>query len=105
MVFLFKFYFYDFVWIVVVELLFYLLECVKIKGDVYVRQMWVFMCFEVFKVMSIELELEVQILVMNVLVQCIEILGLGCMILDYFIEFRIVFYDIINMYKNREVER
>lgn len=105
MVFFLKFYFYDFVWMVVVELLLFFLECVKIKGDGYFCQMWVYMCLEVLKVMSVELELEVQILIMDVLVWCIEILGVGCMIVDYFIELGIILYDIIDIYKNRQIER
>lgn len=102
---LLKFYFHDLVRTAAAESLPYLLECAKIKGDAYVRQMWAFMCPEVLKAMSTEPEPEVQILIMNALAQCIETLGLGCMTPDYFTELRTVLHDIINMHKNREVER
>lgn len=102
---LLKFYFHDLVRTAAAESLPYLLECAKIKGDAYVRQMWAFMCPEVLKAMSAEPEPEVQILIMNALAQCIETLGVGCMTPDYFTELGTTLHDIIDMHKNRQVQR
>lgn len=102
---LLKFYFHDLVRTAAAESLPFLLECAKIKGDAYVRQMWAFMCPEVLKAMSAEPEPEVQILIMGALAQCIETLGLGCMSPDYFTDLRTVLHDVIEMHKNREMER
>ena len=63
------------------------------------------MCPEVLKAMSAEPEPEVQILIMGALAQCIQTLGLGCMSPDYFTELRTVLHDVIEMHKNREMER
>ncbi|KAK2573809.1 Importin-5 [Acropora cervicornis] len=102
---LLKFYFHDLVRTAAAESLPFLLECAKIKGDAYVRQMWAFMCPEVLKAMNAEPEPEVQILIMGALAHCIETLGLGCMSPDYFTELRTVLHDVIEMHKNREMER
>lgn len=102
---LLKFYFHDLVRTAAAESLPYILECAKIKGEAYVRQMWAYMCPEVLKAMSAEPEPEVQILIMNALAQCIETLGVGCMTPDYFNELATMLHDIIEMHKNRQVER
>lgn len=102
---LLKFYFHDLVRTAAAESLPYLLECAKIKGDGYLRQMWAFMCPEVLKAMSAEPEPEVQILIMDALARCIETLGVGCMTPDYFTELGTMLHDIIDTHKNRQVER
>ena len=102
---LLKFYFHDLVRTAAAESLPYLLECAKIKGDGYLRQMWAFMCPEVLKAMSAEPEPEVQILIMDALARCIETLGVGCMTPDYFTELGTMLHDIIDTHKNRQLER
>ena len=102
---LLKFYFHDLVRTAAAESLPYLLECAKIKGDGYLRQMWAFMCPEVLKAMSAEPEPEVQILIMDAMARCIETLGVGCMTPDYFTELGTMLHDIIDTHKNRQVER
>ncbi|XP_078381779.1 importin-5-like [Oculina patagonica] len=102
---LLKFYFHDLVRTAAAESLPYLLECAKIKGDAYLRQMWAFMCPEVLKAMSAEPEPDVQILIMDALARCIETLGVGCMTPDYFTELGTMLHDTIDSHKNRQVER
>ena len=87
---LLTFFFHDLVRRAAAESLSYILECTKIKGEAYVRQMWAYMCPEVLKAMSAEPEPEVQILIMNALAQCIE--TLGCMTPDYFNELAIMLH-------------
>ena len=69
------------------------------------RQMWAFMCPEVLKAMNAEPEPEVQILIMDSLARCIETLGVGCMTQDYLNELGKMLHDIIELHKNRQVER
>ena len=102
---LLKFYFHDLVRTAAAESLPFLLECAKIKGDGYLRQMWAYICPEVLKAMSAEPEPEVQILIMDALARCIEALGVGCMTADYFKELGNILHDIINTHKNRQIER
>lgn len=102
---LLKFYFHDLVRTAAAESLPFLLECAKIKGDGYLRQMWAYMCPEVLKAMSAEPEPEVQILIMDALARCIETLGVGCMTADYFTELGTILHDIIDTHKNRQIER
>lgn len=63
-----SFFFLD-IRIVVLESLFYLIECVKIRGDQYVVEMWQFICFSFLKVIEIELENIVLFEYMNLLVK------------------------------------
>ena len=72
---LLTFFFHDLVRRAAAESLPYILECTKIKGEAYVRQMWAYMCPEVLKTMSAEPEPEVQIFIMNALAQCIDSRG------------------------------
>lgn len=78
MVFLLKFYFYDNVRVVVAEVMFFFLECVRIRGLEYFLQMWQFICDFLIKVIGIEFDIDVFLEIMNFFVKFIEVMGDGC---------------------------
>ncbi|XP_014663942.1 PREDICTED: importin-5-like [Priapulus caudatus] len=76
---LLKFYFHDGVRVAATESLPFLLECAKIKGDDYLREMWAFICPELLKAVDTEPGNDVLSEHMHSLAKCIEVLGSGCL--------------------------
>lgn len=76
---LLKFYFHDGVRSAAAESLPYLLDCAKIKGPTYLEGMWLYICPELFKVITTEPETDVQSELLNSLAKCIETLGPNCL--------------------------
>ncbi|KAA0204007.1 hypothetical protein HAZT_HAZT011606 [Hyalella azteca] len=74
-----KFYFHDGVRTAAAESLPYLLECARIKGALYLQEMWSFICPELLKAIETEPENEVLSEHMYSMAKCIEVLGSGCL--------------------------
>jgi len=76
---LLRFYFHEGVRAAAAESLPYLLDCAKLRGDEYVRQMWNYMNKELFKAIEIEPDHEVLGELFSSLGKCIEALGTSCL--------------------------
>jgi len=74
---LLKFYFHDLIRSAAAESLPFLLESVKHKGDDYVRDMWNYICPELFKSLQTEMEPDILAVVMESVATCVEVLGVG----------------------------
>jgi len=74
---LLKFYFHDLIRSAAAESLPFLLESVKHKGDDYVREMWNYICPELFKSLQTEMEPDILAVVMESVAMCVEVLGVG----------------------------
>ncbi|CAF1396582.1 unnamed protein product [Didymodactylos carnosus] len=79
---LLRFYFHEGVRAAAAEALPHLLECAKLRGDDYVRQMWQYMNKELFKAIEIEPDHEVLGELFSSLGKCIEALGMSCLTAD-----------------------
>ncbi|XP_065207829.1 importin-5 [Planococcus citri] len=76
---LLKFYFHDGVRMAAAQSLPHLLECVKIKGPDYVKDMWNFICPELLSAIKGDPENEVVGDLFHSMAKCIEVLGKGCL--------------------------
>ncbi|CAB3990565.1 importin-5, partial, partial [Paramuricea clavata] len=83
----------------------YLLECVKVKGDGYVRQMWGYIWSELPKAISTEPEPDVKVLLMESCARCIETLGKGFVNELFFQELAKVLHDVLDEHRKRQEER
>jgi len=72
-----KFYFHDMIRSAAAESLPFLLESIKHKGEVYVKNMWNYICPELFKALQTEMEPEILAVIMESVASCIEVLGVG----------------------------
>ncbi|CAF1188329.1 unnamed protein product [Rotaria sp. Silwood1] len=79
---LLRFYFHEGVRAAAAESLPLLLDCAKLRGDDYVRQMWQYMNKELFKAIEIEPDHEVLGELFLSLGKCIETLGVSCLTSD-----------------------
>ncbi|XP_078613606.1 importin-5-like isoform X1 [Branchiostoma floridae x Branchiostoma japonicum] len=76
---LLKFYFHDVVRLSAAEIMPCLIECATTKGEVYMREMWNFMCPEIIAAMGTEPESDVLSQLMESFAKCVELLGKGCL--------------------------
>ncbi|XP_046853290.1 importin-5-like [Xenia sp. Carnegie-2017] len=102
---LLKFYFNDVVRSAAADSLPLLLECVKIKGDGYVRQMWGYLWSELLKAVSTEPEPEVKVLLMESCARCIETLGNKFVSDIFFEKLSKVIHDLLVEHRKRHDER
>lgn len=72
---LFKFYFHDGVRTAAAESMPHLLECARIRGEQYVREMWSFICTDLIKAIESEPEQEVLSELMRSFAKCVELMG------------------------------
>jgi len=102
---LLKFYFHDTVRVTAAESLPHLLECVKIKGENYVKDMWTFICPELMVAIEREPEEAVVPEMMDSFSKCIETLGPGCMSPEQLIHLSKILKEKLELHMEKQKER
>jgi hypothetical protein len=102
---LLRFYFHEGVRAAAGESLPHLLDCAKLRGDDYVRQMWQYMNKELFKAIEIEPDHEVLGELFTSLGKCIETLGVSSLTADELKELTTILDSHLKKHFERSNER
>ncbi|CAF0868223.1 unnamed protein product [Rotaria sp. Silwood1] len=102
---LLRFYFHEGVRAAAAESLPHLLDCAKLRGDDYVRQMWQYMNKELFKAIEIEPDHEVLGELFSSLGKCIETLGVSSLTADELKELTTILDNHLKKHFERSNER
>ncbi|CAF3171888.1 unnamed protein product [Rotaria socialis] len=102
---LLRFYFHEGVRAAAAESLPHLLDCAKLRGDDYVRQMWQYMNKELFKAIEIEPDHEVLGELFSSLGKCIETLGVSSLAADELKELTTILDSHLKKHFERSNER
>ncbi|CAF0719109.1 unnamed protein product [Adineta steineri] len=102
---LLRFYFHEGVRAAAAESLPHLLDCAKLRGDDYVRQMWQYMNKELFKAIEIEPDHEVLGELFSSVGKCIETLGVTSLTADELKELTTILDSHLKKHFERSTER
>ena len=102
---LLKFYFHDTVRVTAAESLPHLLECAKFKGDEYLKQMWLYICPELLSSIDREPEEAVVPEMMESFAKCVEVLSVGFITEEYFIQLAQIIHSKLEKHMERQEER
>ncbi|CAF1354053.1 unnamed protein product [Adineta ricciae] len=102
---LLRFYFHEGVRAAAAESLPHLLDCAKLRGDDYVRQMWQYMNKELFKAIEIEPDHEVLGELFSSVGKCIETLGVSSLSADELKELTAILDSHLKKHFERSNER
>lgn len=102
---LLKFYFHDTVRVTAAESLPHLLECAKVKGEDYLREMWGYICPELLVAVEREPEESVTPEMMESFAKCVEVLGVGYITEEQLTHLAQIIHDKLEKHDERQVER
>ncbi|KAL5476110.1 hypothetical protein EMCRGX_G026016 [Ephydatia muelleri] len=100
-----RFYFHELVRAAAAEILPHLLQCVRSKGMVAVRDMWALMADKLLEAIEMEPDAEIRTVMMESLCKCIEFLGSNCFTAEQYTKLAELLKDALDMCFTRANER